>query len=520
MPLTRIKNTAIGDGGITTAKLADGSVTTVKVADSAVNSAKIGVDVIAAEDLAANSVTVSEISDGAVTSAKLATQTGNVDFADNGRIRLGDSQDLQIYHDGGNSRIVDAGTGNLNLQADNNINILNNAGTEFKAQFITDGAVNLFYDNSKKFETTTTGVDVTGDLTADGLTVDTDAYRRLLLTYPDAFTSKLQVGYSNFYVQGSATNDRLTIANNSSGQTHFENQSKTSMVIDNSGDISFYEDTGTTAKLFWDASAEALGIGTTLPSQALHIANSGFAYARMQSTGYGGTGFDIGQHTGGNIYLNNRDNTSIILQTNNTQRMLLDSNGALGIRTSSIDANYQVQILDTGVDGRHGLKVVQASTATRQQVGFANPNGVVGTITTTSSSTAYNTSSDYRLKENVEYEFDASTRLKQLKPARFNFIADADSTVDGFLAHEVQDVVPEAITGDKDAMRDEEYEVTPAVIDEDGNVVTPAVMGTRSVPEYQGIDQSKLVPLLVKSLQEALTEIDTLKAEVAALKNA
>jgi len=73
MPLTRIKNTAIGDGGISTAKLADGAVTTVKVADSAVNSAKIGVDVIAAEDLAANSVTVSEITNGAVTSAKLDT---------------------------------------------------------------------------------------------------------------------------------------------------------------------------------------------------------------------------------------------------------------------------------------------------------------------------------------------------------------------------------------------------------------------------------------------------------------
>jgi len=78
----------------------------------------------------------------------------------------------------------------------------------------------------------------------------------------------------------------------------------------------------------------------------------------------------------------------------------------------------------------------------------------------------------------------------------------------------VQDIVPEAITGEKDAMRDEEYEVTPAVLDEDGNVVTPAVMGTRSVPDYQGIDQSKLVPILVKSLQEALTEIDSLKARL------
>jgi len=137
----------------------------------------------------------------------------------------------------------------------------------------------------------------------------------------------------------------------------------------------------------------------------------------------------------------------------------------------------------------------------------------VGSITTSGSSTTYSTSSDYRLKENVVADWDATTRLKQLNPVRFNFIADPDTTVDGFLAHEVQDVVPEAITGTKDAMRDEEYEVTPAVFDEDGNEITPAVMGTRSVPDYQGIDQSKLVPLLVKTIQE-------LEARIAVLENA
>ena len=106
----------------------------------------------------------------------------------------------------------------------------------------------------------------------------------------------------------------------------------------------------------------------------------------------------------------------------------------------------------------------------------------------------------------------ATERLKQLNPSRFNFIADADTTVDGFLAHEVQAVVPEAIIGTKDAMRDEEYEVTPAVLDDDGNVTTEAVMGTRSVPDYQGIDQSKLVPLLVATIQE-------LEARLTALEN-
>ena len=121
----------------------------------------------------------------------------------------------------------------------------------------------------------------------------------------------------------------------------------------------------------------------------------------------------------------------------------------------------------------------------------------------------YNTSSDYRLKENVDYTWDATTRLKQLKPARFNFIADADTTVDGFLAHEVQSVVPEAITGEKDAVKvwDEADELPDGVsagdskLDADGNTIL----------EYQSIDQSKLVPLLVKAIQELEARIATLE---------
>ena len=146
--------------------------------------------------------------------------------------------------------------------------------------------------------------------------------------------------------------------------------------------------------------------------------------------------------------------------------------------------------------------------------------GEVGSIVTNTSSTAYNTSSDYRLKENVDYDFNALDRVAQLKPARFNFISDADITLDGFLAHEVQDIVPEAITGEKDEVKEEEYEITPAVLDDDGNVVTEAEMGIREVPDYQGIDQSKLVPLLTKAIQEQQTIIDDLKSRVEILEGA
>ena len=119
-----------------------------------------------------------------------------------------------------------------------------------------------------------------------------------------------------------------------------------------------------------------------------------------------------------------------------------------------------------------------------------------GTIVVNHSSVTYNTTSDYRLKENVTGLTSATTRLQQLQPKRFNFIEVPDKTVDGFLAHEVSSVVPEAVTGEKDA------------VDADGN------------PDYQGIDQSKLVPLLVAAIQEQQTLIETLQTKVAALEGA
>ena len=135
-----------------------------------------------------------------------------------------------------------------------------------------------------------------------------------------------------------------------------------------------------------------------------------------------------------------------------------------------------------------------------------------GYINVATTGTLYSTSSDYRIKENVVALTNATERLKQLNPLRFSFIPDQENTiVDGFFAHEVADVVPEAIIGAKDAMRDEEYEVTPAVLDDDGNVITEAIMGTRSVPDYQGIDQSKLVPLLVATIQELEARITQLE---------
>jgi hypothetical protein len=195
-----------------------------------------------------------------------------------------------------------------------------------------------------------------------------------------------------------------------------------------------------------------------------------------------------------------------------TERMRIDSSGKLLIGYTSAFDN--VSYLD--IQAR-GVATKIAGTSATSQMSFFNDNGRVGYIGTSGTSASYSTSSDYRLKENVVPMTGSIDRLKALKPSKFNFIADPETTVDGFLAHEAQEVVPEAVHGTKDAMMDEEYEVTPAVMDGE-TVVTEAVMGTRSIPDYQGIDQSKLVPLLVASLQEAVAKIEALEARVTALE--
>ena len=149
--------------------------------------------------------------------------------------------------------------------------------------------------------------------------------------------------------------------------------------------------------------------------------------------------------------------------------------------------------------------------STGEIVRLQNDGTTVGTISVTGSSTAYNTSSDYRLKTDVQPIIDATTTFKKLKPVNFEWIADG-TRVDGFLAHELQEVIPEAATGTKDAMRDEQYELSPAVFNSEGVETEPAVTAVRSVPDMQGVDQSKIVPLLVATVQELLERIEALES--------
>jgi hypothetical protein len=181
--------------------------------------------------------------------------------------------------------------------------------------------------------------------------------------------------------------------------------------------------------------------------------------------------------------------------TASTFRALINSGGDFLVnRTSNQFLGGQVRF---GVDDTSSARWAMGVRANGNAVVFnhtSNGSSAVGSISITTSSTSFNTSSDYRLKENIVPLTGAIARVNELRVRRFNFITNPDITVDGFIAHEAQAVVPECVTGTKDE------------VDEDGN------------PVYQGIDQSKLVPLLTAALQEAIGRIETLEAELTALK--
>jgi len=239
------------------------------------------------------------------------------------------------------------------------------------------------------------------------------------------------------------------------------------------------------------------------------IGDSNIEYGSIGLTSPTGTGLLQIQGESGTVFT----------RSGGTEAMRLTSNGEFLLNRTGIFGTGNTCSAFIQGKSTAAMYVIGTNTSGYQLITFFNGGlSVMGSITHNNTSVTYGTSSDYRLKENVVELDGAIDRVKLLQPKRFNFIADAENTVDGFLAHEVADVVPEAITGVKDEMQEEEYEVTPAVLDEDGNVVTEAVMGTREVPKYQNIDQSKLVPLLTKAIQEQQVLIEQLQAEVALLK--
>jgi hypothetical protein len=467
------------------------------------------------------------------------TLSTHLNLGDNDKIKLGASGDLEIFHDGSKSVISDEGTGVLWIAGDSEVSIGNPAVTEYYIRAFKDGAVQLMHDNSTKFATSSGGVTVTGDianasgdltLDVDGdITLDADGQQIFLKNGGTHFGTLLtNATPQHFYIDSAISDGDLIFRGNDGGST------VTALTLDMSdaGKATFNNTIDVTGN-----ESDFTASSVNAPSGGNGIINLKAATAR--SSGFGPyIGFHVPNSTGGTttedmgvIGFVSPDSTDgnrkadFIVRTRNTTtgerfRISAAGNVGMGDQTTpfSTDATLNVDQLGSGFP----ILCHRDGTGDGVQISFRNDNGQVGRINTSGSSTSYVTSSDYRLKENLEYSFDATTRLKKLKPCRFNFKNNADTTVDGFIAHEVSDIVPEAITGEKDAMQ-VETRYTEDDVETQGDNPTKKVGDVKkySTTEIspQGIDQSKLVPLLVKSLQEALAEIDTLKTKVAALES-
>ena len=496
-----------------------------------------------------------------------------VDLGDNDKIRLGDGDDLQIYHDGSHSYIDEQGTGSLQIKA-TNLNI-KSAANETYIACVADGQVELNYDNSTKLATTSSGVDVEGNLVAKG------------------YLASEATNSTNKWLAYTYTDNTFRLNYNGAGADE--------VTVDNGGRV---------------------GIGVTpfaSNGYNLQIGGTSQSFISIHNTTTGNTvndGFSLGNDAG-NVYLTNRENTPMIFSTNNTERLKIDASGAVDIgqtgggaklsiaggvgtqngtaaapthtfygdndtgmyRASadtlgfSCSGNERMRISGagvvvneqgfTGTDFRveangngHAFAVDSAGYGTIKMggssvfsygqtsgsgtFGYAIDNGssygslmlsnnadrgwslcyankfayssgddrrlfalningnAVGNIQTNSAGTAieFNATSDRRMKENISDLTNGIETVKQLRPRAFEWITDEDTVfpANGFIADEADGVIPEWVTGEANA------------VDEDNN------------PIYQTMDYSKAVPVLTAALQEAIAKIETLETKVAALE--
>ena len=292
--------------------------------------------------------------DGAVDMASTLTVTGEITanggiaLGDNDKATFGAGDDLQIYHDGTQSRIVDAGTGNLKIQAQN-FAVNNVADDENMITAEPDGFVKLFHNGSEKLATTSTGIDVTGKVSSDGLEVDLTSSGNVELTGAANSNAGLVVRDPTATAYGAhfSYDDANTVVS-IGGQTNGTKNTAISIGRD-SNDISFYEDTGTTAKFFWDASAESLGIGTSSPSAKFHLFNTdnvAGVYSENSNASFTDSGLFVNNtaSTGGNL---------LRLRSSGVDKLVVLGTGSVGIGTSS--PARPLDITDSTSDGSGGV---------------------------------------------------------------------------------------------------------------------------------------------------------------------
>ena len=409
------------------------------------------------------------------------------------------------------SKILIATNGSTDVQL---VSGINGSGTYLPMTFYNNGSEKMRLDTSGNLGIGTSSPTkrLTVANTTDTTTVGNNAVMTVQAGEGATINSVAEIGFA--YRTFSGTNPICTVgyqltsnAGVGAGALTFSTRSVTT-------------DTAPSERMRIDSSGN-VGIGTTTPAQKLHVASNGGGILASASSGQqaqvyvaangataGSTSLDLIQDSSNVGYVWQRANQPLLFATNGTERMRIDTSGNLlvGTTTATVAANG---ISGVAIDGRalnssFGLGINSTnSTSIQYFVIFGRGGSACGSITSsTTNSTSYTTSSDYRLKENVQPMVGALDTVLQLKPCTYDWKIDG-SAGQGFIAHELQEVVPDAVVGEKDA------------VDEDGNI------------KPQGVDTSFLVATLTAAIQEQQAmieelkaELDVCKAEIAALKGA
>ncbi len=227
----------------------------------------------------------------------------------------------------------------------------------------------------------------------------------------------------------------------------------------------------------------------------LAVLGSSYRAVSVQSTDASGVIAILAANSSNESRVGNVSNHPLWFMVNNDAKARIDTSGNFLVGTASnIISSLSNKVVISDVGGNtEALGTFRSTTAAIGHIGFFNPNGRIGEIFTNGSSTTYSTSSDYRLKENVRPMVGALATVAQLKPCTYTWKIDG-SEGQGFIAHELQEIIPDAVGGEKDA------------VNEDGSI------------KPQGVDTSFLVATLTAAIQELKAELDVCKAEIAALK--
>ena len=482
--------------------------------------------------MATTKVTTDLIADATITAAKLASTTGS------GAVVLAASPVLTTPALGTPSALV--GTNITGTAAAFNINGTVGATTPAAGVFTTVKATAAVDFNAASVNTSGVGANKASYYSAAGNSVfsgttswevrnQADSASLLHVTNAGVVTIAGTLAAGATAVTGTLSSSGRVLA------TGFMNSTNVSGALVDATTVTVYANNAAAIAI---DSSQRVGIGTTSPGAQLHVkaaaAINGIIILDAASTYSAYTRYDsaaVAKAYVGRGTISGSDDLELYSVTSQnirfysggtTERLRIDSSGNLLVgATSAFSFGKQCIFFDPAINA--GIAFKPTSDVGPTPLIFTNASGTaVGSVATTVSATAYNTSSDYRLKNTIAPMTGALAKVAALKPVTYKWKVDG-SDGQGFIAHELQEVVEGCVTGEKDATREEEYEVTPAVpavVDAEGVETTPAVQavkGTRTVPSYQGIDTSFLVATLTAAIQELKAIIDTQAAQITAL---